>query len=435
MAPKMAPRKLTEKTLQNLKAKGERYEVKDTTRAGLSVRVGTRGTLTFIYRYQVHGKRRKMTLGQYGIEPTKTLADAYTVHHDAWTLARAGIDPQHEAEEAAAKEAAAEEETAEEPGYTVKDVAEEFRDRHLIPNVKTWAETWRIIEKDILPEWGEREADTITPREVVLLLDGILDRGAARMANKVRSILFQMFRFAVGRGMAETSPVVLVTRPSAETRTRDRILTDDELRAFWHKLDSAVLLPRLRPALRLLLITGQRRGEVALATWDEFDEDAKIWTIPAARTKNGKAHTVPLTPLALDTLKTLRATLAEPRKGAEEGYTGPYLFPSSRWSTEGPIDPKALTRAISRDRKHWGIAAFTVHDLRRTVRSNLAALGVDPVVAKKVLNHTLSGMDAIYDRHTYAEEKRQALTLWADHLQAVIRGKRSKVTPLRAEAG
>ena len=416
----MAAKKLTEKTLQNLKGKDERYEVKDGNRTGLSVRVGTNGTRTFIYRYQVDGKRRKMTLGQYGIEPTKTLADAYSAHNDAWTLVRAGIDPQQEAEPEP------EEEQAEEPGYTVREVAEEFRDRHLVPNVKTWAETWRIIEKDILSEWEDRAAETITPREVVILLDGILDRGAERMANKVRSILFQMFRFAVGRGMTETSPVVLVTRPSTATRTRERILTDDELRTFWNKLETAKMLPRLRHALRLLLITGQRRGEVALATWSELDEARKVWSIPGERTKNGKPHDVPLTPLALRSLAELRADLAQPRKDAEEGYTGPFLFPSPHWEKAEPIDPKALTRAISRNRANWEIEPFTVHDLRRTVRSNLAALGVDPVVAKKVLNHTLAGMDRIYDRHSYADEKRAALILWADRLASVVEGKRSK---------
>lgn len=434
MAAKKPATKLTPKTLQNLKPRLEkqedgklkpvRYEVKDANRTGLSVRVGTNGTRTFIYRYQVDGERRKMTLGQFGIEPTKTLADAYAAHNAAWTLVRKGIDPQRDKEAVAAE--------AEESGYTIRKVAEEFRDRHLKPNVKTWAETWRIIEKDIIPEWGDREAGTITPREVVLLLDGVLDRGAERMANKVRSILFQMFRFAVGRGMTESSPVVLVARPSVASGTRERILTDDELRTFWSKLDTAEMLPRLRHGLRLLLVTGQRRSEVALATWDEFDEAAKTWAIPAERTKNGKPHDVPLTPLALRSLADLRVDLAASRKGEDGGYTGPYLFPSPHWETDAPIDPKALTRAISRNRAHWGIAPFTVHDLRRTVRSNLAALGVDPVVARKVLNHSLAGMDRVYDRHSYADEKRQALTLWANHLAAVIKGKRAKVRPIRA---
>jgi integrase len=322
--------------------------------------------------------------------------------------------------------------------FTVRQMAEEFRDRHLKPNVRTWAETWRIIEKDVLPEWGDRDANSIAPREVVTLLDGILDRGAQRMANKVRSILFQMFKFGVGRGMVDGSPVVLVSRPSTVTTTRDRILTDDEIKAFWNKIEEADMLPRLRHALRLLLITGQRRGEVALATWDEFDLDAKVWRIPGERTKSGKrarspkAHEVPLSQLAIDTLATIKAEQATLRAG--EGYSGPFLFPSPHWDTEAAIDPHALTRAVSRNRKLWGIPSFTVHDLRRTVRSNLAALGVDPVVARKVVNHSLAGMDAVYDRYDYGPEKRQALDLWAERLGAIVAGKKPKIVPLRATA-
>lgn len=416
-------KKLTPKGLAALKPKAHRYDVQDADRKGLFVRVGTGGTLTYIYRYQLNKTRRVMVLGQHGVEPTKTLEHAHALHGAAVAKVREGIDPQGKPKPKA-------------KGYTMREIAEEFRDRHLEPNVKTWGETWRIIEKDILSEWENEKADEITPREVVELLDGILDRGALRMANKVRSILFQMFRFAVGRGMAESSPVMIVSRPSSVSTTRERILADDEVRAFWRKIDEIDMLPRLRHALRLLLITGQRRGEVAHATWEEFDLEAKLWSIPATRTKNGKPHIVPLTKPALDTLKLLRSDLdaaAIVAKVDQDGrYAGAWLFPSPHWTTGEPIDPKAVTRAVSRNREHWGIEPFTVHDLRRTVRSNLAALGVSPIVARKVVNHTLDGMDAVYDRHDYADEKRQALELWATRLQAIIEGKKPKVAPLRA---
>lgn len=415
-------KKLTPKGLAALKPKGRRYDVQDADRKGLFVRVGTGGTLTYIYRYQIEHRRRVMVLGQHGTKPTETLEDAHALHGTAAAKVKHGIDPQGKPKPKV-------------KGYTMREIAEEFRDRHLEPNVKTWGETWRIIEKDILSEWESQKADEITPREVVELLDGILDRGAQRMANKVRSILFQMFRFAVGRGMAESSPMMIVSRPSSASTTRERILADDEVRTFWRKIDEIDMLPRLRHALRLLLITGQRRGEVAHAAWSEFDTKAKLWSIPAIRTKNGKPHTVPLSELALDALKALRADLdaaAVIAKVDQEGrYAGPWLFPSPHWTTGEPIDPKAVTRAVSRNRQHWGIEPFTVHDLRRTVRSNLAAMGVSPIVARKVVNHTLDGMDAVYDRHDYADEKRAAMALWADRLQAIIQGKRAKVTPLK----
>lgn len=417
------PKKITAKTLENLKPKARRYDVQDPDRKGLFIRVGTGGTLTYIYRYQIRGVRRVMVLGQHGSDPTKSLEEANALHGVAAAKVKRGEDPQGKPKPKS-------------KDYTVKEIAEEFRDRHLKPNVKTWRETWRIIEKDITAEWGNEKASDITPRMVVELLDGILDRGAQRMANKVRSILLQMWKFAVGRGMADSSPVTIVTRPSPASTTRERTLSDAEVRKFWRQIDQAEMLPRLRHALRLLLITGQRRGEVALATWAEFDEKAKLWRIPDVRTKNGKPHTVPLSQMALDVLAALRADLdaaAVVAKTDQDGrYTGPWLFPSPHWTTGDPIDPKALTRAVSRNRAIWGTDPFTIHDLRRTVRSNLAALGVSPIVARKVVNHTLDGMDQIYDRHDYAEEKRQALELWADRLTAIIEGKRAKVEPLRA---
>lgn len=145
---------------------------------------------------------------------------------------------------------------------------------------------------------------------------------------------------------------------------------------------------------------------------------------------------VPLSPLALEILAELRDELDAAARVAEvddDGrYAGPWLFPSPRWTTGEPIDAKAVTRAVGNNREHFGVEPFTVHDFRRTVRSTMSALGVDRIVAKKVLNHTLDGMDAVYDRHGYEDEKRAALELWATRLQAIIEGKKPKVAPLRA---
>ena len=417
--------KLTNISLKAIKGTGERQDLPADGYPGLRLRVaadGTRKTLVYIFRQG--GKLTRLTIGDW---PQMSLAEAVAIHGKARALALDGDDPRKALPESRPM-------SRKLSGFTVRDLAEEFRDRHLVPNVKTWRETWRIIEKDILEHWGERDATTIAPREVVLLLDDIMDRGAQRIANRVRSLLVQMFRFGVSRGLVAASPVVAVEPPNRKPASRERILSDAEVRTFWRKIETAKMLPRVTHALRLLLVTGQRRSEVALAAWAEFDLDAKLWTIPAERSKNGKAHIVPLTPMALDILAGLRADLdaaAVIAKRDQDGrYPGRWLFPSPHWEKDEPVDAKAVTRAVSRNRPHWGVDAFTVHDLRRTVRSNLSALGVSPVVAKKVVNHTLEGMDAIYDRHDYLDEKRLALTLWADHLAGIIAGKRAKVTPI-----
>jgi integrase len=421
--------KLTNLSLKAIKGTGERQDLAVEGYPGLRVRVspdGRRKALTYVYRQG--GKVARLTLGDW---PVLSIAEALAIYGNMLALTKKGDDPRKALPDVRPVSRKA-------TGFTVQELAEEFRDRHLQPNVKTWAEAWRILEKDVLEHWGEREAATITPREVVLLLDGIMDRGAKRVANRVRSLLVQLFRFGVSRGMVAASPVVAVEPPVRKAPTRERVLTDAELRKFWRKIPAAKMLPRVTHALRLLLVTGQRRGEVALAQWAEFDLPGKVWTIPAERTKSGREHVVPLSPLALEVLAELRADLdaaaVTARRDQDGRYAGVWLFPSPHWETDAPIDAKAVTRAVSRNREQWGIPPFTVHDLRRTVRSNLSALGISPIVARKVVNHTLEGMDAIYDRHDYLAEKRQALELWAERLQAIIAGKRAKVAPLRRAA-
>lgn len=427
--------KLNNIVLKALKGTGERQDIPVDGYPGLRLRVsadGRRKTLVFMYRQRK--KVVRLTLGDW---PALSIAEAVQMYGNMMALSAKGDDPRKALP-------AVRPVSRKTDGFTVQDLADEFKARRLIgpdperPLVKTWPETWRIIERDVLPEFGEREAAAITPRDVVLLLDGIVDRGALRIANRTRSILVQMFKFGVSRGLVDASPVVAV-EPPAKSASRERILSDAEIKAVWSKLDDAKMLPRLRHSLRLLLVTGQRRSEVALAEWSEFDLKAKTWTIRAEKAKNGKQHTVPLSPLALEILVELRADLDAAAVVAgvdEEGrYTGRWLFPSPHWDKGEVIDPKAVTRAVSRNRDHWSVPSFTVHDFRRTVRSNLSALGVDRIVAKKVLNHTLDGMDAVYDQHPYTDEKRQALEVWADRLLAITKGKKVKVTPIKRAGG
>lgn len=425
--------KLNNIALKAIKGTRERQDIAVEDYPGLRLRVskdGTRKALVYVFR---EGKKKitRLTLGDW---PVLSIAEAVKMYGNMQAMVKKGEDPRQALP-------ALRPVSRRTDRFTVQELAEEFKARRLIgpdpeqPLVKTWPETWRILERDVLPEFGHREAAAISPRDVVLLLDAIVDRGAMRIANRVRSILVQMFKFGVSRGLVDASPAVAV-EPPARSTSRERILTDAEIKAVWEKIDSAKMLPRMRPALRLLLATGQRRSEVALAEWREFNLEAKTWTIPAERAKNGKAHMVPLSPLALQILAELREELDAAARVAEvdqDGrYAGPWLFPSPHWTTGEPIDPKAVTRSVSNNREHFGVEPFTVHDFRRTVRSNLSALGVDRIVAKKVLNHTLDGMDAVYDRHGYEDEKRAALDLWAARLAAIIAGKKPKVAPLRA---
>ena len=232
------------------------------------------------------------------------------------------------------------------------------------------------------------------------------------MANRTASLLAQMFKFGIHRAIVENSPVMLLYRPGGKERPRSRALSEEELKSFLQNLDDACRFQRLPHVLRVLLLTLQRRSELALAQWREFDLNGKTWMIPDAHAKTGKGHTVPLSDWAVEELRKLKVMADGSR----------YVLPSADKSA--PIDPKYITRSVARCLKRFkkhGVAAFTPHDLRRTGRTGLARLGVKIDIAERVLNHARERMEATYDVHEYVDEKREALDSWAKYL-AELRG-------------
>lgn len=248
---------------------------------------------------------------------------------------------------------------------------------------------------------------TITPREVVELLDKIVARGSRVMANRTAGLLGQLFKFGIHRAIVDDSPVKLLYRPGGREKPRERAFSEEELKAFLENLDDACRYQRLPHVLRLLLLTLQRRGELALAEWREFDFHARTWTIPDAHAKSGKGHVVPLSEWALEELQKLKVMACGSR----------YVLPNA--ARTAPADPKYITRSVARCLKRFkkhGVAAFTVHDLRRTGRTGLARLGVKTDIGERVLNHARERIEATYDVHSYVDEKRDALEKWADYL-------------------
>lgn len=298
----------------------------------------------------------------------------------------------------------------------------------------------RAIEKDVIPRIGKMAVADVERRDLVLAIDKVVERGSLAMAEQLRSLLLQMFGFAVERGLIDDSPARLLPRPKRRGRhreTRDRILNDEEIRRLWWALANkredvplkyqAYWFNRVRPytkrCIRLLLLTAVRRSEAALAEWSEINWKAKLWRIPAERAKNGREHAVPLSDLAVEILEEQRELT-----GAH-----PWVFASPRADFKQPVLASAISQAVNDNQDKLGVKRrFTPHDLRRTVRSRLSSLGVDAIVSRKVLNHTLDGMDRIYDRHEYVDEKRDALQLWADELRRILDGGEQKVVPLDA---
>jgi integrase len=292
--------------------------------------------------------------------------------------------------------------------HSIEFLVHEFLERHVRPNRRNPEYVERMLARDILPEWHGRDARTITPREVIELLDGIVARGSRVMANRTAGLLAQLFKFGIHRAVLENSPVMLLYRPGGKEKPRARALSEQELKSFLQNLDDACRFQRLPHVLRVLLLTLQRRSELALAEWREFDFKEKTWTIPAAHSKAGKGHVLPLSDWANEELQKLKVMSGGSR----------YVLPGP--DRAAPADPKYITRSVARCLKRFkkhGVAAFTPHDLRRTGRTGLARLGVKLDVAERVLNHARERIEATYNVHDYLEEKREALEKWAQYLR------------------
>lgn len=395
--------KLTDMLLRNLKPQPQRYMVWGNH--GLGVRVSPKGKKSFVYLYRYEGKPRFLTLGDY---PRMSLADAHKAHAEARKKLEQGIDP-------GAETMAEREEERNAP--TVAALVDEYLEKWAKPRKRSWRGDNRILEKDVLPEWGRSKARDITRRDVLRLLDGIIDRGAPIMANRTLAVVRRMFNFAVGRDIVPASPCMAVQAPAAENR-RDRVLTPDEIRALWQALEGAKMAEGTKLALKLQLVTAQRKGEVISAAWDEIDLAEGWWTIPAEKSKNGLPHRVPLSPMALEILMAAK-TLAGGRA---------WVFPSPRAGKH--ITPQAVDHSLRRPGLEALGFTFVPHDLRRTAASLMTGMGISRLVVGKLLNHTERGVTAVYDRHSYDKEKRQALDSWGRKLQAIVEGTETKVIPL-----
>jgi integrase len=295
--------------------------------------------------------------------------------------------------------------------HSVDFLCSEFTTRFLRPARKRPEYAEAILAKNVLSKWRGRDARTIKPREVIELLDSVADR-APVMANRVAALLGQLFKFGIHRTIVETTPVQLLFRPGGREKPRQRTLSDDELQAFLKDPKDATRFERLSHVITLLLLTGQRRGELALARWRDIDLTAKTWTIPDANAKTGRGHILPLTDWAIEEFRALKA----------EAEGSPWVLPA-KGGGRTPLNPKLLTRGIAKCQKRFkerGIKDFTLHDLRRTCRTGLARLKVEPHIAERVLNHVQPGIAGVYDRHAYLDEKRTALERWANHLKSLV---------------
>jgi integrase len=400
---------LTDLSIKKLALPDKRKEVPDGRVQGLYFVLQSSGAKSWAVRYRVAGVPKKLTIGPY---PAINLATARKRAQEALGEVAGGKDP------AAVKQASRATARAEREAddKRVARVAEAFIKRHVKTKVgANWgAEVERLFKVEILPRIGAKRIGDVTKNDILAILDAIVDRGSPITANRTLAVLKKFFNWAAdARGLIVVSPCKGIEAPAAET-SRDRVLEEDEIRAAWHAFD-AVGWP-FGPIAKLLLLTGARRSEIAGATWREIDIAAKTLTLPRSRTKNGEPHVIPLVDAAVEIIKALPRI--EGKAGLVFSTTG--ATPVSGFARfRGGIE-RAMAAEKVETPKPW-----VLHDLRRTVATNLQKLGVRLEVTEAILNHvsgSRAGIVGVYQRHEYAEEKRAALDAWARRLEAIVTG-------------
>ena len=384
-------KKLTNARIKALTKRKARYEVWDGR--GFGVRVAPSGRKSFVFVYRFNGRTRRMTLGTY---PSMSLAKANEALATAQSLLDKDIDP--------GETAMAEKRAIQEAG-TFKDLVDLWIERWAKKNRKRWEEAKMTLEYDAIPAIGKRKLRDIKRRDIIALLDNIMDRNAPAAANRNLGLLRQVFRFAISRDLIEHSPCDAIDYPAKEN-ARERVLSAAEIEAFWDELPEVRLSKNLQLILKFCLVTAQRRGEVINAQKAEFADG--WWNIPGSRTKSGRDHRVPLSPLAKSLYKEI-----DQRSGDSE-----WLFPGRN----GPISADHVTAKLWEVVDNFSIEKFTVHDLRRTAASHMTALGHSRFNVGKVLNHAERGVTSIYDRYGYDKEKKAALNAWARMLVKITEG-------------
>lgn len=396
---------LTVKAIENFKPGASRREIPDGEVRGLYLQIFPSGKASWAFRYRSSGRTRKLTIGA---SPEIGLKDARDLARKAHLQVANGEDP------GAIKRAARTDARALPARDMVEKVAAQFLDRHvngLAP--ATAREAGRIITKEIIPAFRGRRLSEIKPPEIIEMLDAIVDRGAPVFANRTLSWLKGLCNFAIARGLIETSPCAGIKPPGGRETPRDRVLSDGELAAAWQTAD-AFEWP-YRGFVQLLILTGQRRNEVSELAWREIDFDAKIWTLPGARAKNGIEHTIPLSDQAVEILKSVPRIAGSDFVFTLNGrapLTGHYAL------------KRRLDALMPPDTLPW-----VFHDLRRTAASGLARLGINLPVIEKLLNHvsgSFAGIVKVYQRHSFADEKRAAMETWARHIEGLVTGEAGK---------
>ena len=402
---------LTDTALKNLKSKDKTYKIAD--RDGMYAQIKTTGTIVFRFDYRLHGRRETLTLGQYGRDGI-TLSEARERCIDARKAVKAGQSPAQEKQREKRRLSTA---------RTFGEWGEQyFKEAKIAQSTKEMRR--HIYDRDIAPTWKNRLLSEVAPDDLRALCNKVKERGAPATAIHVRDIVKQIFVFAILQGDKVLNPADSVAPSSIATfEIRDRALTPSEIRIAFRLIERVATMPTIRLGLKLILLTMVRKSELLEATWNEFDFENRVWSIPKERMKKSKPHNVYLSDQSIDILIALKTCAGNSR----------YLLPS-RYDADEPMCRVVFNRVtaaiakIARD-DDLPLAPFTVHDLRRTASTLLNEVGFNSDWIEKCLAHehgrTVRG---VYNKAEYEPQRRHMLQQWSNMVEAWIKGEKYTAT-------
>jgi integrase len=402
---------------------GGRVEYFDAGFPGLALRVTEKGRKSWSLFYRFNGRLRRFTIGRYpAIKPGQARREAT----NALERVRQGIDP--------AEEKRARRDKPSPEAETFEVLVQDYLERHVRKNSApaTYQEAKRDLEYNVLPKWRNRPIASISRRDAIDLIDGLVERGVEIQANRTLARLRALFNWAIEKDRISASPVDHMKPPTKE-RARDRALTDDEIRWFWQACDE-VGWP-FGAVFKLLLLTAQRRDEVGGMKWTEIDVDKRTWTLPRHRVKSDRGHEVHLSDAAIEVLRSLPRILSAGNERdlvfTVTGTTAVSGFGNAKRRFD-LIMTEARRQSLGLS-EHTKIPDWRLHDLRRTAATGMARLNIAPHVVDKVLNHsggTIRGMGAVYNRFEYLEERRAALEAWGRYVDKLVDTNPSNIVAL-----
>ena len=382
-------RKLTSKFIENHKPDpSQRLDIRDELMPGLVLRISTSGTKTFCLHKRIGGKMRRLTIGRFGVlslseareRVRQILYEVETGRFEDRTGVRGVTKP------------------------TLGEVIPDYIEKHAKSRNRDWKRKKALLDK--FTDLHGKQIDQIKRADVVKACD-VIHKSTPVSANRALAHLKHLMSWCVDRGLIDASPIAGL-KPLTKEKPRERVLSDKELRALWAACDAEGY--PFGDCMKLLILSGQRRAEVAEMRWSELDVEKRLWTLPSQRAKNGRQHTVPITDAMLVVLKRMPRFL-----GSDFVFTTTGKTPVSGFGRlKGRLDTSMPD----------GTEPWIIHDLRRTMSTNMAMLGVPQPVTEALLNHktgVVSGVAAIYNVYSYADEKREALGAWSRHVMKLVK--------------